>query len=1030
MLIISLLGEQAIMDSATGRSLNRSARTVALVAYLAVHAGTPQPRQRIASLFWPDSSEAQALTNLRRELHHLRHVLADDESLVATSTDLCWRDTDTCRVDLRVFCREARAAASSAGDPEELLRHGEASLAAYGGDLLPGIYDDWVLAEREGVQQACVEVCDLVSAAAGRVDRHAVAVDAARRRTRLRPLEEVGYRTLMELQAEQGDRAGAISTYHHCASLLERELGVQPAGATTDVFTRLLREIGPGDAQWTSGTGALAGRAGPADSGLVGRSAELVALHSLWRKARGGRALVALVGGVAGVGKTRLVDELAELAGQSGAVVVATQCFDTSGQLSLAPVADWLRDRRIRSATEHLEPVWRTEVDRLVPASHRAPPRDSAPPRVMVDAWQRNRFFEGLARSLLSPARPTLLVLDDLQWCGEEMLGFLTFLLNLARTAPLMLAVTVREGHDNRPAAHWCMRLRDSGMLTELTLGPLDAENSAELAESMSDRPLTEAESTLVHAATGGFPLYVVEAVRSSLDLAGSAATDMADLTDVLRRRLDQTTATARDVAGLAAAVGRDFSLPLLTEASDLDADSVVRGLDELWRRRIVREFGDGYDFSHDLLRDAAYAAVSPPRRWLLHRRLAQGMERLHAGNTDDVAGQLAEQYRRAGNTERALTYYRRAADLAAAMFAHAEAAKHHYQTLALLRRQQGGRTRDQRELRCLEALAPTVNAMSGYSAPDLEEIFHRLIAIADRLGNNEAMLNGMVGLWASYYVQGRTRQAFELAERMLNLLTPHNSQFGQVHFSVGGSLVHLGRPRSSVEHFDTTLRAVGSEALTVGTRASVHARAWSAHGAWLLGHHEEAARRCAEAIADARESGHPYSLAVALAFAGITTQLLGDRQRLGLVVVELLEFCARYGFAYYSEWGLVLEGWLTGGTAGIASIRTGIDNLKAQNAFARMPYWLSLLADTLTDDHDAAATLDAALIMANSRDERWYVPELMRKRAAFDVGQHALDRLAAAADVGRQQDSVVLVLRCERDLAERSANAERTPAS
>lgn len=1019
MLIVSLLGEQAITDGTTGRSLNRSARAVALVAFLAVHAGVPQPRQHIAALFWPDSSDAQALTNLRRELHHLRQVLADDESLVTTSTDLCWRDTATCLVDVRTFQREARAAIASAGDVVALHRHSEASLAAYGGDLLPGAYDDWVLEMRERLRDACVELCDLVSTTVRRTGRHELAIDAARRRIRLRPLEESGYRTVMELQAALGDRAGAISTYHHCASLLERELGVEPDMATSAVFTRLLRD----DGRERGNADVVAVRAGPAAAGLVGRSHELGTLHSLWREASTGHALVGLVRGAPGVGKTRLVNELAEFAGHAGAVVATAQCFDTSGRLSLAPVADWLRDPDIRSATEHLAAVWRDEVDRLVPASDRTTLSDSTSHRTMVDAWQRHRFFEGLARSLLAVSRPTLLVLDNLQWCGEETLDFLTFLLNIARDAPLMLAITVREGHDNRPAAQWCTRLRDSGMLTELTLGPFDRDRSAELAESLTGRTLADAESALLYAATGGFPLYVVEASRSSIDLTGA---DITDLTDVLRRRLDQTTPTARDVAGLAAALGRDFTLPLLTEASDLDADSVVRGLDELWRRRIVREFKDGYDFSHDLLRDTAYAAVSPPRRWLLHRRLAQGIELLHHGHTDEVAAQLAEQYRRAGNTERALTYYRRAADVAAAMFAHAEAANHHNQTLALLRQRPRGRTRDERELHCLEALAPTVNAMSGYSAPELEDIFHQVIAIADRLGNTEALLNGMVGLWASYYVQGRTLQAHELAERMLTLLTPHNAQFGQVHFSVGGSLQHLGRPRSSVEHFDTTLRSVGSDVLTVGTRASVHARAWSAHSAWMLGHPDDAARRCADAIADARESGHPYSLAVALAFAGITAQLLDDRERLDPVVVELRELCARYDFAYYSEWGLVLDGWMTGGATGIARIRTGIDNLKAQNAFARMPYWLSLLAGTLTDDHDAAATLDAALVMANSREERWYVPELMRKRAAFDAGQQAVDRLTAAVDVARRQDSVVLLRRCERDLADRSGSGER----
>ena len=88
----------------------------------------------------------------------------------------------------------------------------------------------------------------------------------------------------------------------------------------------------------------------------------------------------------------------------------------------------------------------------------------------------------------------------------------------------------------------------------------------------------------------------------------------------MLRNRLEQASPAAREVAGLAAAVGADFTLDLLTEASDLEAGAVVGAVDELWRRRILREFRDGYDFSHDLLRDTAYAGVSPPKRWLLPR--------------------------------------------------------------------------------------------------------------------------------------------------------------------------------------------------------------------------------------------------------------------------------------------------------------------------------------------------------------------------------------------------------------------------
>ena len=114
MLRVSLLGEQVIVDEVTGAVRSGSSRTVALVAFLAVHVGTPQSRQRIAGLFWPDSTGAQALTNLRRELHHLRQVLGSEPSLVVTPRDLCWQDTPTCRVDVREFAVD-RDAALAAG---------------------------------------------------------------------------------------------------------------------------------------------------------------------------------------------------------------------------------------------------------------------------------------------------------------------------------------------------------------------------------------------------------------------------------------------------------------------------------------------------------------------------------------------------------------------------------------------------------------------------------------------------------------------------------------------------------------------------------------------------------------------------------------------------------------------------------------------------------------------------------------------------------------------------------------------------
>lgn len=1025
MLHVSLLGEQAIIDDATGTVRTRSSRTVALVAFLVTHAGSPQTRQRIAGLFWPDSTDAQALTNLRRELHHLRHVLGDDPSLVVTSKDLCWRESPSCRVDLRTFDSERKAAldAAATDDSEGVLVHAATAIAQYQGDLLPGMYDDWLLEARSELERQCVDLCDLICETRVRSGDLAGAVDTARRRIRLKPLEEVGYRTLMELQADLGDRAAAVSTYHHCASVLERELGVIPDLATRKTLQRLMTQVHPADASVPTIEPA-AGRSGFAAAELVGRSRELGLLQDLWRTAAAGRPSLALVRGGAGVGKTRLVAEVAQLARQQGAVVASTQCFGTSGRLALAPVADWLRNPVVQAATATLDPVWRAEVDRLVPTG-KGRGESGAGSRAMVDAWQRHRFFEGLARALIGVGRPMLLVLDNIQWCDQETLAFLTFYLALASSAPVLVAGTLRNDNlDDEPGlVDWTVRMRATGLLTELSLSPLEVSDTARLAEAVSGRPLLEDHTNLLQATTGGFPLYVVEAVRTTVDL-GSTRLPVGDLMAVLRNRLGQATPATREVAGLAAAVGRNFTLDLLTEASDLEPDIVVQAVDELWRRRIIHEFQDGYDFSHDLLRETAYTQVSPPKRWLLHRRLAQGLELLRADDTDMISSQLAEQCARGGRPERAVAYYRRAADVASGMFAHDEAIRLHKEALSIVRTQAEGRGSLRQELAVLEAMAAPLNARYGYSSPELQQALERSIVLAETLGRKDSTLAGLVGLWASRFVQGNTADAHRTATRALTLVDPDSELSGSAHFAFGGSAVSLGRPAEALRYFELAAKLTrGAHSWTVGTRPDVHGRAWAAHAHWLLGREDEALSSCRGAIELARTIDHPYSLAVALAYAGITYQMRHDMSALKDAVGELRELCDRYGFAYYREWVLVLGGWSRADESGIDLAGRGINNLKSEGSFARMPYWLSLLADlsARNDRPDAAcAILDAALVGGQTRNDLWWMPEVMRMRAAHDDQEAAISRLRSAAKMAYAHGSVALLRRCERDLAER----------
>ena len=136
------------------------------------------------------------------------------------------------------------------------------------------------------------------------------------------------------------------------------------------------------------------------------------------------------------------------------------------------------------------------------------------------EPWQQQRFFEGVARTLLAPRQPTLLVLDNLQWCDPDTLRFATLLLHLDHTEPILMAVTARPDVEetNNAAAAWLSGLRRADLLSEVRLHPFGADETTELARLLTGVAPDPEEATLLHDATGGFPLFVVEAARATFE--------------------------------------------------------------------------------------------------------------------------------------------------------------------------------------------------------------------------------------------------------------------------------------------------------------------------------------------------------------------------------------------------------------------------------------------------------------------------------------------------------------------------------
>jgi tetratricopeptide (TPR) repeat protein len=326
----------------------------------------------------------------------------------------------------------------------------------------------------------------------------------------------------------------------------------------------------------------------------------------------------------------------------------------------------------------------------------------------LTEAWQRQRLYEALARAVLGENQSLLLALDDLQWSDQETLEWLHYLLRFDSGAPLLVVATLRLGEvpDNHPVAAFVLELRRDGVCTDIELGPLDEAQTATLAAHVAGQAYAPGQAAQLFQDTEGNPLFVVETVRAGVDGGNqepeSGEEDVSPVSRppvsvspvlpprvqaVIEARLAQLSPSTRELAGLAAAIGRAFTLDVLVEASHEDEMVLVQSLDELWARRIIRDQGaDVYDFSHDKLREVIYASLSAARRRLLHRQVAQALETLYVDSLDTVSGQIAAHLEGAGALYRAFHYYERAAQHATSIYAHREAARLYSQAIRTAR--------------------------------------------------------------------------------------------------------------------------------------------------------------------------------------------------------------------------------------------------------------------------------------------------------------------------------------------------------
>jgi DNA-binding SARP family transcriptional activator/predicted ATPase len=1049
---LRLLGDFSLLYNDQQVTNLNTTRLRSLLTYLVLHRDVPQQRQHLAFLFWPDATEAQARNNLRQLLHQLRQAFPAVEHFLSTDAQMLhWHPVTSCYLDVAEFEQTLTLADAAArrNDQHALQAALEQADTLYRGELLPGCYDEWILPERERLRQRHLQVLEQLLRLFEKQGDHVTAIRYAQRLLALDPLSEDPYRRLMRLFALNNDRASALRVYHTCVTTLQREMGVDPDPATREVYERLMQ-------QETSVIPAIIHQ--PllaATSTLIGREREWETLQYAWYHATTAEPHFVLVTGEAGIGKSRLAEEFLLWASQQGAVTAKTRSYAAEGQLSLAPVTDWLRSDGLRAPLRQLDAVWLTEVARILPELL-AEQSDVPHYESVIEYGQRQRFFEALARAILVAPQPLLLLIDDLQWCDQETLEWLHFLLRFDPLARLLVVGCAREEElpPHHPLRNFLLHLRNTAAVTEIALQPLDAAETAKLAAQVAKHELDLDSVMHLYHETGGYPLFVVEMVRADLGRASvspleadrlhgqppleDARTLPPRMQAVLVGRLLQLSASAHEFVELAATIGRAFTLDLLITGGLADADSAVRALDELWHKRIVREHGaNSYDFTHDKLREVAYAEISAPQRRMLHRRVAQALEAMHAEDLDPVSGQIASHYERAGMIEQALPSYQRAAAVARGVYANEDAISLLSRSLVLLELLPAGSKRDKQELGLQLALAPLYRVIKGWTAPELERVLDRALTLCDTVGDDAQRAQTLYGLQSVYVVQAKLEKVqlvsdelHTLYQRSLGSAPPPVSDM-----MLAGARLHLGRITEANAQFVEMIAAYNPDQLlyyqeSQGWDFASQARAWQAHALWCLGYPQQALSRGREAVRLAQDLVPPFNQALVSAYLALLQQLCADEAVAREHAEQALALASKYQAHYYRAWAAILVSYALAleqpNEECIGLLRGSITEFKASSARLRLPYYLSLLAQVCGKAgrvEEGLASIGEALAEARAHNERWWDAELHRLRGELLLmyGADASDGEAAllrAIEIARSQQARSLELRATMSLA------------
>jgi class 3 adenylate cyclase/predicted ATPase len=787
---------------------------------------------------------------------------------------------------------------------------------------------------------------------------------------------------------------------------------------------------------------------------LIGREEELELLSRRWAQAKAGKGQVVLISAEPGIGKSRLAEAFRQSLEGEQHTRLRYFCSPHHQDSALFPVITQLE--RAAGFERRDPPVAR--LDKLeallgpnAPADGEfqllaellsVPFEDRYPAINLTPQRKKEKTFEVLLRQLAGLARqqPTLTIFEDLHWADPTSRELLDISVERVEHLPVLLIATFRP--EFQPS--WTGQPH----VTTLSLRRLGRRESGNLIQSLigSGTSLSEEVIDEILVRTDGVPLFVEELTKAVLEgaqitLASPASLAVpATLHASLMARLDRLGPTAKEIAQVGAAIGREFPYEVLVAASQCNEAEMQDGLGRLVDTGLLLQRGvtpqATFSFKHALVRDAAHSTLLRGARQHLHARIAEALEAYSPELIDNQPELLAQHYAEAGLVEKSVACWGKAGHSSTARSAMAEAAAQFQKGLDQLALLPETPERRRQELEFCSALGAVLLARSGYAAPETGQAYARARVVWSQLDFPSEYLQVPWGQWLHRVNRAELALALSFAQDLLNLSRQRKDDGGLVlgRLCSGVSMLVGGRFRSARSHLEEDAANCGpafsrSLVYTAGLHPWVLSQIFLGMSIFCLGYPDQAVARSNAALVEARRLAHPPTLAMGLVNGTRLLSLDGDATVLGQWVDQVVTVTGEQGFPHWRAQGMIFRGWAkvkNGDVAdGISTLRSSLIAYRSTGAELWMPYYLALEArarEIAQQIEEGLTLLDEALEIVERTGERWFAAELNRHKGQLLMRQGHTEAAEGlyrkALSIAEEQEAKLWELRAVVSLA------------